>query len=122
MPDTYGAIIADGAIEGCPGREMRGVPVTGVVVQMLEGLPILQGGHAAPVEEDLGAEETVFRMGVQLFQHRRHRGDDLPPFPNGQDAVDAHPNEEDNVGTFGLCGGAARIDARLHHMILRHQM
>jgi hypothetical protein len=110
VPDADGAVAADVLVEGLPGREVCGVAGLGVVDEVVEAAPVLGDHDAGPVERGEAAEEAEFGVGVELLEHGGHGFGDREPLVEGEQAVDAKADEEDDEGAFDAGGEAACVD------------
>lgn len=110
VPDAYRAVGAHAAVEGCPRGEMVGVAGLGVGDEMVEAAPVLSDHDSAPIYGGMGGEEAGFRIGIELAEHRAHGCGGGNPFVKGQQAVDAHADEEDYERAFDAGGVTAGED------------
>lgn len=110
VPDTDGAIGADAAVKGCPCRKVIGIAILSVANEVVEAAPVLCDHDSAPVDGGVRAEKAGVGIGVELAQHRPHRCSRRYPLMEGQQAINAHANEEDDKGAFDVAGVASGED------------
>lgn len=110
VPDSDGAIGADAAVEGCPCRKMVGVAILRVSDEMVEAAPVLRDHDSTPVDGGMRAEEAGVGNGVEFAQHGWHSCCGRYPFVEGQRAVNAHADKEDDEGAFDVGGVASWED------------
>jgi hypothetical protein len=119
VPDADGVVVADVLVEGLPCGEVGGVTGLGVVDELVEAAPVLGDHDAGPVDGGEAAEEAQGRVGVELAEHGAHRFADGEPFVDGEEAVDAKADEENDEGAFDVGGVSACVDGRhVDRMIL----
>jgi hypothetical protein len=110
VPDADGAIIADALVEGLPGGEVGGVAGLGVVDELVEAAPVLGDHDSAPVEGGEAAKKAEGWVGVELAEHGAHGFGGGEPLVDGEQAVDAEADEEDDEGAFDAGGVAAWVE------------
>ena len=112
VPDADGAIVAYALVEGLPGGKVCGVAGLRIVDEVVEAAPVLGDHDAGPVEGGEASEEAEFRVGVELLEHGGHGFGDGEPLVEGEDAVDAKADEENNERTLDAGGVATCLDGR----------
>ncbi len=104
VPDADGAIGTDAAVEGRPCRKMVRVAILGVADEMVEAAPVLRDHNSAPVDGGMRAKKAGFGIGIELAEHGSHRCGGRYPLMEGQQAIDAHADKEDDKGAFDVGG------------------
>lgn len=112
VPDSDGAVAADALVEGLPSGKVGGFVGLGVVDEVVEAAPVLGDHDSAPVDGGEAAEEAEGWVGVELAKHGAHGDGGGKPFVRGEQAVDAHADEEDDERAFDAGGEAAWVDGR----------
>jgi hypothetical protein len=113
VPDSYGTIgIACTLVECLPCGQMPGIALVGVGKQMIEAAPVLNKRGSAPYEAILGGEEAEGRIGVELFDHRRHSAEGRKPLLRSVEAVNTDADEKDDEGAFDAGGISTFEDGR----------
>jgi hypothetical protein len=110
VPDADGAVVSDTLVEGLPCGEVGGGAGLGVVDEVVEAAPVLGDHDAGPVEGGEAAEEAEGWVGVELAEHGAHGFADGEPLIEGEEAVDAKADEEDDEWAFDAGGEAAWVE------------
>ena len=110
VPDSDSAVFADTLVECLPGGEVGGVAGLGVGDEMVEASPVLGEHDSAPIEGSVGGEKTEGRVGVEFVEHGAHGFGGGEPLVDGEQAVDAKADEEDDERAFDACGVTAWVE------------
>jgi hypothetical protein len=110
VPDADGAVGAYALVEGFPGGKVGGGAGLGVVDEVVEAAPVLGDHDAGPVDGGEAAEKAEVGVGVELPEHGAHGFGDGEPLVEGEEAVDAEADEEDDEGAFDAGGEAAWVE------------
>jgi hypothetical protein len=86
---------------------MRRVSIVGIGEQIVEAAPVLEDTDTPPVNEKLGVEQAQSGIALELRDHGRHGRSNAGPLTQGEEAIDAHADEEDKERLAALCGKAA---------------
>ena len=116
VKDSDRPIVPDLSVEPAPSRQMLGLRIAGVTLEVVERIPVLNQQNDSARHHGAGRDEKPpGRVLGQFDDHSRHSCEHRKPAPDLPEPVDPHPDQKDHdFSAVGQVRSPSAVENRCH--------